>query len=79
MRDPEKLLGGDEDLGITCALIPSKTPGVVIGKRHDPLGVPFITVLLRAMMWWSMPRMPLLVELKCRQGLEDAYGISGGR
>lgn len=41
LRDPEKLLGGDEDLGITCALIPSKTPGVVIGKRHDPLGVPF--------------------------------------
>lgn len=41
LRDPENLLGKGEDLGITCALIPSNTPGVVIGKRHDPLGVPF--------------------------------------
>lgn len=41
LRDPDKLLGGEEDLGITCALIPSNTQGVVLGKRHDPLGVPF--------------------------------------
>lgn len=41
LRDPENLLGKGEDLGITCALIPSDTKGVVIGKRHDPLGVPF--------------------------------------
>lgn len=41
LRDPENLLGKGEDLGITCALIPGKTPGVVLGRRHDPLGVPF--------------------------------------
>ncbi|MEK7357047.1 MAG: acyl-CoA dehydrogenase, partial [Bdellovibrionota bacterium] len=41
LRDPENLLGKGEDVGITCALIPSKTPGVVIGRRHDPLGAPF--------------------------------------
>lgn len=41
LRDPQNLLGKGEDVGITCALIPSKTPGVVIGKRHDPLGTPF--------------------------------------
>lgn len=41
LRDPDKLLGGEENLGITCALIPSHTAGVVIGRRHDPLGVPF--------------------------------------
>jgi acyl-CoA dehydrogenase len=41
LRDPENLLGKGEDIGITCALIPTKTPGVVIGRRHDPLGVPF--------------------------------------
>lgn len=41
MYDPDNLLGKGEDVGITCALIPSKTPGVVIGRRHDPLGVPF--------------------------------------
>ncbi len=41
LYDPENLLGKEKDLGITCALIPSDTKGVVIGKRHDPLGVPF--------------------------------------
>jgi acyl-CoA dehydrogenase len=41
LRDPNNLLGKGEDLGITAALVPAKTPGVVIGRRHDPLGVPF--------------------------------------
>jgi acyl-CoA dehydrogenase len=41
LRDPENLLGRGTDLGITCALIPTSAPGVVLGKRHDPLGVPF--------------------------------------
>ncbi|MCB0421073.1 MAG: acyl-CoA dehydrogenase [Bdellovibrionales bacterium] len=41
LRDPENLLGQGEDLGITCALVPSHYEGVVIGRRHDPLGVPF--------------------------------------
>ena len=42
LRDPDKLLGGQEDLGITCALLPVHLPGVKIGERHDPLGVPFL-------------------------------------
>ena len=41
LSDPENLLGQGEDLGITCALVPTDMPGVVIGRRHDPLGVPF--------------------------------------
>ena len=41
LRDPEGWLGRGEDLGITCALVPSGADGVVLGKRHDPLGVPF--------------------------------------
>lgn len=41
LRDPKNLLGRGVDLGITAALIPSITKGVVIGHRHDPLGVPF--------------------------------------
>ncbi len=41
LRDPENLLGKGEDVGITCALIPTETPGVVVGRRHDPMGVPF--------------------------------------
>jgi acyl-CoA dehydrogenase len=39
--DPDKLMGQRVDLGITCALIPRDTPGVVIGRRHFPLNVPF--------------------------------------
>ncbi|MCC7013291.1 MAG: acyl-CoA dehydrogenase [Planctomycetes bacterium] len=42
LRDPERLLGGEEELGITCALIPTATPGVEFGERHDPLDVPFM-------------------------------------
>ncbi|WP_445766178.1 acyl-CoA dehydrogenase FadE [Rheinheimera sp.] len=41
LYDPEKLLGDDEELGITCALIPVSTPGVKIGRRYFPLNVPF--------------------------------------
>jgi len=41
LRDPERLLGGAEDLGITCALVPSRLPGIEIGQRHDPMGIPF--------------------------------------
>lgn len=41
LSDPENLLGQGTELGITCALVPTDTPGVVIGRRHDPLGTPF--------------------------------------
>jgi acyl-CoA dehydrogenase len=41
MFDPERLLGGKTDIGITCALIPRNTAGVSIGRRHFPLNVPF--------------------------------------
>ncbi|HRQ64274.1 MAG TPA: acyl-CoA dehydrogenase [Xanthomonadaceae bacterium] len=55
LKDPDNLLGHridpalrdsaayrrDGDLGITCALIPRDTPGIEIGQRHDPMGVPF--------------------------------------
>jgi len=41
LYDPENLLGKGVDIGITCALIPTKTPGITANRRHDPLGVPF--------------------------------------
>lgn len=41
LSDPEHLLGDTVDLGITCALIPTHTPGVEIGHRHFPLNIPF--------------------------------------
>ncbi len=39
--DPDHLLGERDDIGITCALIPSDTAGVEIGRRHDPLNIAF--------------------------------------
>ncbi len=41
LYDPEHLLGEREDLGITCALVPTDTPGVNIGRRHLPLNAVF--------------------------------------
>ncbi len=42
LKDPEKILGQGEDVGITCALIPTDTKGVVNDRRHDPMGIPFL-------------------------------------
>ena len=41
LSDPDHLLGETEDVGITCALIPTATEGVIVSRRHDPMGVPF--------------------------------------
>ncbi|MEE8464159.1 MAG: acyl-CoA dehydrogenase [Gammaproteobacteria bacterium] len=41
LYDPDHMIGEKEDLGITAALIPTKTEGVVIGRRHLPLNNPF--------------------------------------
>ncbi len=42
LHDPERLLGGEEDVGITLALIPTSHPGVNYGRRHNPLGCAFM-------------------------------------
>jgi acyl-CoA dehydrogenase len=41
LYDPEGLLSEKKDLGITCALVPTNTPGVNIGRRHLPLNAAF--------------------------------------
>jgi acyl-CoA dehydrogenase len=41
LYDPDRLIGDREDYGITAALIPTSLPGVDVGRRHDPLSVPF--------------------------------------
>src|SRR2546429_5089102 len=41
LYDPDRLLGSQTDLGITCALVPTNTPGVNIGRRHMPLNAAF--------------------------------------
>jgi acyl-CoA dehydrogenase len=40
--DPDKLLGGEEELGITLALVPTGHKGVNIGRRHHPLNSAFM-------------------------------------
>lgn len=42
MRDPDGLLGDVNNIGITCALIPTDHPGVEIGRRHNPLNTAFM-------------------------------------
>jgi acyl-CoA dehydrogenase len=41
LYDPDKLISEKTDLGITCALVPTGTPGVNIGRRHFPLNAVF--------------------------------------
>ncbi|HEX9810508.1 MAG TPA: acyl-CoA dehydrogenase [Burkholderiales bacterium] len=41
LYDPDGLLGPQVERGITLALIPTDTPGVTIGRRHDPLNAAF--------------------------------------
>ena len=41
MRDPDGLLGETEDIGITCALVPTHLDGIEIGRRHIPAGQMF--------------------------------------
>jgi len=41
LYDPEHLIGDRSEYGITAALIPTNLPGVTIGRRHLPIGIPF--------------------------------------
>jgi acyl-CoA dehydrogenase len=42
LYDPDGLLDGGRDLGITVAIIPTSHPGVNIGRRHNPLNASFM-------------------------------------
>jgi acyl-CoA dehydrogenase len=41
LYDPDHLIGDEDEYGITAALIPTKTKGITIGRRHLPLDNPF--------------------------------------
>jgi len=41
LYDPDHLIGDVDEYGITAALIPVKSPGVEIGRRHFPINIPF--------------------------------------
>lgn len=40
--DPDKLLGGSDDIGVTCVLVPRDTEGVNAGARHLPMNTVFM-------------------------------------
>ncbi len=42
LYDPDHLIGDRDEYGITAALIPTHLPGVTIGRRHLPIGIPFL-------------------------------------
>jgi len=41
LYDPDHLIGDEEDIGITLALIPTTLDGIEIGHRHFPLNIAF--------------------------------------
>lgn len=72
LKDPQNLLGkGGGDLGITCALIPSNAKGVVLGKRHDPLGVPFYNCPTRGV----NVEVPIDVVIGGMEGVGKGWGM----
>ena len=70
LRDPERLLGKGENPGITCALIPSDTPGVMLGRRHDPMGMPFVN--------GPTEGQDVVVPIDCIIGGAAGAGVAGG-
>jgi acyl-CoA dehydrogenase len=41
LYDPDHLIGERDEYGITAALIPTRLPGIEIGRRHFPINIPF--------------------------------------
>ncbi|WP_349368718.1 acyl-CoA dehydrogenase [Salinarimonas sp.] len=41
LYDPDRLIGEDAEIGITCALVPTHLDGVEIGRRHVPSQIMF--------------------------------------
>ncbi|WP_281967045.1 acyl-CoA dehydrogenase [Roseovarius nanhaiticus] len=42
LRDPDGLIGDTEEIGITCALVPTSLDGVETGRRHIPSSTMFM-------------------------------------
>lgn len=40
--DPDKLLGDQDDIGVTCVMVPRETEGVNAGARHLPMNTVFM-------------------------------------
>ena len=66
LKDPDQLLKGPTEYGITCALIPTQTPGVDVSRRHDPMGIPFMNC--------PMTGTDVVMPLSCIIGERDGIG-----
>jgi len=75
LYDPEKLLGSKEDLGITCALVPTNHPGVNIGRRHLPLNAAFQNGPNSGKDVFMADRLDHRRQGLRGQGLDDADGL----
>ncbi len=64
--DPDRLLGGDIELGVTCALIPANTAGITMGDRHLPLS----SVFMNGPTWGH----DVFVPMDCIIGGQDNIG-----
>lgn len=47
LRDPDNLLEGEGNEGITCVLVSRDTAGLEIGNRHQPIQQPFMNGTIR--------------------------------
>ena len=77
--DPDHLVGDREDLGITCALIPTSHPGVDIGRRHMPLNAVFQNGPNSGARRVHPDGLGDRRRADARQGLADADGMPRGR
>ena len=77
LRDPDRLLGGDSEPGITLALIPAATPGIEQGRRHLPLGIPFQNGPLSGHGVLIPIDWVIGGRRGHRPGLADAHGVPG--
>jgi len=68
LRDPEGLLGGGPEVGITLALVPADIPGMQIGERHYPARQAFQNGPLRGEDVFIPMSMVIGGEPRCGQG-----------
>ncbi|KGE02999.1 acyl-CoA dehydrogenase [Pseudohaliea rubra] len=63
--DPDRLLGGDEAVGVTCVLVPRDLAGVNAGARHLPMN----TVFMNGPTWGEDVFIPLDQVIGGRAGI----------
>ncbi|MEQ8265367.1 acyl-CoA dehydrogenase [Pseudohaliea sp.] len=67
--DPDRLLGGDEVVGVTCVLVPRDLDGVHAGARHLPMN----TVFMNGPTWGNDVFIPLEQVIGGREGIGKGW------